>query len=257
MSGNVYWGVHGALAARANPSVMMIGDSWFWYPFDNIATELGGLLPLHQFVVVGQSGAEAADWDTKHRKDIDYGFKFYGNSVQALMLSGGGNDVAGMKDFLRIIKDDCRAAATVDDCYRVGEPDRLMSGLSGHYRTLITKYRGYNKTAPVILHHYDYAWPTGKGVFGPANWLKEPMAKARVPSALQRDLFADLVKKLKAAQKKLAKDKSLGPILVANTAGTLPDSQAIWANELHPTPQGFQLLAAGPFKTQLKTAGVA
>lgn len=45
----------------------MIGDSWFWYPFGNLATELGGLLPEHQLVVVGNNGSGASEWATKLR----------------------------------------------------------------------------------------------------------------------------------------------------------------------------------------------
>jgi hypothetical protein len=255
MSTNVFWGLHGALAQSANPAVMMIGDSWFWYPFDNLATELGGLFPQEQFLVVGNNGSEAAEWATKYRKDIDYAFKFYGKSVRALMLSGGGNDVAGMKDFLRIVKDVCKGAKDVDECYRQSEPDALMAGLMGHYRTLITKFRGYNTKAPVILQHYDYAWPTGAGVFGPGDWLKEPMTKAQVPAALRRDLFRDLINRLRKSQLELAKDtKNLGPIFVAKTAGTLPEDAGYWANELHPTPQGFHMIADGPVRQAVKAA---
>lgn len=252
---SVYWGVHGALSASANPAVMMIGDSWFWYPFDNLAVELGGLLPNRDFVVVGRSGAEAADWETRNRKDIDHAFRFYGNGVQALMLSGGGNDVAGMKDFLRIIKDDCRRASDVEDCYRPGEPTHLITAIMGHYRALIAKFRGYNKDAPVILHHYDNAWPTGAGVFGPADWLLEPMLKAGVPEECRRDLFKDLITQLKIAQHAIADEGTLGPILVADTAGTLPDGDmSFWANELHPTPEGFRMLARGPILPHVKWA---
>lgn len=252
---NVFWGVHGALAKNAATSVLMIGDSWFWYPFDNLAGELGGLLPHQQFVVVGRSGAEAADWDSRHRKDIDYAFKFYGNSVQALILSGGGNDVAGMKDFLRIIKDSCGDAKNESDCYRLGEPDHIIAGLMGHYKALITKFRGYNKTAPVIVHHYDYAWPSGEGLFGPADWLLEPMLKAGVPVDYRRLLFKDLINRLKKGQEDLAQDGTLGPVYVANTAGTLPwKKTSMWANELHPTPEGFRLLAEGPILEQVKRA---
>ena len=53
-----------------------------------------------------------------------------------LVGSGGGNDVAGMKDFLRLVADDCENAADVSDCYRTSEPDHLMAMLMGCYRAL-------------------------------------------------------------------------------------------------------------------------
>ena len=96
---NVYWGVHGALSASANASILMIGDSWFWYPLDNLAVEIASALPEQTLVVVGYNGADAAQWSDKYRKDIDFGFKMYASGVQALMLSGGGNDIVGMSDY--------------------------------------------------------------------------------------------------------------------------------------------------------------
>ena len=89
---NVFWGVHGAVSKGANPAALLIGDSWFWYPIDNLALELGATFPEQQFVVVGRNGAEAAQWSEKYRKDIDFGFEMYGSGVQALLLSGGGNE---------------------------------------------------------------------------------------------------------------------------------------------------------------------
>jgi len=252
MAGNVYWGAHGAIADGAAPSIMMVGDSWFWYPFDNLAQEVGRLRPNETVVVVGNNGAEAAEWSTRYRKDIDFAFRMLASDVKVLLVSGGGNDLAGMKDFLRIVKDDCSTATSVAGCYRTAEPGTLMTMLMGCYRTLITKFRAYNKRAPVILHQYDYAWPTGAGVFGPADWLQEPMLAAQVKADLQRRLFRDLINRLKKAQIDLAGERALGRVLVASSAGTLPENTAIWANELHPTPEGFRLIAEQAIEPQLK-----
>lgn len=248
---NVFWGVHGALTAGANPSILMVGDSWFWYPVDNLAVEIAGALPNQTLVVVGYSGAEAAQWSEKYRKDIDFGFRMYGQGVQALMLSGGGNDIAGMSDFLRLLQDDCSQAQTVDACFRVGQPDALIARIIGAYKEVILRFRAYNTHATVLMHNYDYAWPTGKGVFGPADWLKQPMDRAKVPKALRRDLFRALLDRLRVAQLALKKDKALGPLVAIATAGTMPEDVASvdrwWANELHPTPRGFRRITQKKF----------
>jgi len=258
---NVYWGVPGALQAQANPSILVVADSWFWYPLDNLATEIAAAMPSQTLVVIGNNGAEADQWNTKYRKQIEHGFKMYASGVQALMLSGGGNDVAGMSDFLRLLQEDCSGAKTVDDCYGVSQPDQLMSLITGAYRGVITRFRGYNSNAPVLMHNYDHAWPTGKGFFGPGDWLKKPMDFARVPKALRRDLFKDLVARLRRAQLALAKETKLGPLVAISSAGTMPDSPGTaeqwWANELHPTPQGFKLLAKKAFVPALKKIGLA
>lgn len=253
---NVYWGVHGALSEGANASILMIGDSWLWYPLDNLATEIGNELPNQTLVVVGKNGAEAAQWSEKYRKDIDFGFKMYGSDVSALMLSGGGNDVAGMSDFLRLLQDDCSKAKTLTDCYRQGQPDAMITKIIGAYKEVILRFKAHNQKAPILMHNYDYAWPTGKGLFGPADWLKAPMAKAKVPKSLQRDLFKDLLDQLRKAQLILKKETALGTLIAVKSAGTMPEPEEgndqWWANELHPTPAGFKLLAKKAFVPELK-----
>jgi hypothetical protein len=252
METNVFWGVHGALAAGANPSVLMLGDSWFWYPMDNLALELGASFDQQQFVVAGKNGAEAAQWSEKERKDIDFAFKMYGKDVQAFMLSGGGNDVAGMSDFLRLIRDNCSKAQDVAGCYREGQPDAIIAKIVAAYREVTLRFRAYNSKATVFLHDYDNAWPTGKGVFGPADWLKAPMDRAKVPKELRRPLFRDLLAQLRKGQLALAKEKAMGPMVAIASAGTLPESASWWANELHPTPAGFELLVKKTFAPALR-----
>jgi hypothetical protein len=128
----------------------------------------------------------------------------------------------------------------------------MLTRIMGHYRALIQKFRGYNTNAPVVLHQYDFAWPTGQGLFGPADWLKEPLEAAKVPVEFRRALLKSVILGLKQAQEDLAQEAGLGTVLVANTAGVLPDNTSMWANELHPTPEGFELLAKNAFAPVLE-----
>lgn len=257
---NVYWGIQGALSDGANPTILVVGDSWFWYPLDNLAVELAAKLTQQTFLVVGYNGAEALDWATKYRKDIDFTFKEYGAGAQGLILSGGGNEIAGFRDFLRLIKDDCSAATTVADCYRAGQPLSILGRIAAAYLEVVLRFRAVNPNAPVFMHNYDNAWPTGKGVFGPSDWLKKPMDAAKVPSQLRRDLFKDLLSQLHDAQLKLSSDPNLGKLSAIKTTGTMPDDSAVknewWANELHPTPKGFKRIARKTILPELKKYGI-
>lgn len=257
--GTVYWGTLGAVHAGANPIALLLGDSWYWYPTDNLAIEINNRLASQDLIVIGNNGADAADWIAgRIRKDIDFAFRMYASQVQALLLSGGGNDIAGMADFLKLIEDNCTKATTVAECYRSAQPDEIISRIISAYRAVIIKFRAYNRTATVFTHNYDHAWPTGRGLFGPAKWLKAPMDKAKVPKDLRRDLFKDLIDRLHQAQQRLAQEEGLGPIVPILSAGTLPDDESVvddwWANELHPTPQGFRKLAKEAFVPALRTA---
>lgn len=57
----IYWGTFGAINAGANPAALYLGDSWFWYPIDNLPIEIRAGFPHHDFLVIGNNGAEAAD----------------------------------------------------------------------------------------------------------------------------------------------------------------------------------------------------
>lgn len=184
-------------------------------------------------------------------------FKLYASGVRGLLLSGGGNDIAGMDDFLRLLKPDCSQAAAVEDCFAPGQPDAIMEGLDAAYRELIARFRAWNGSAPVFLHQYDYAWPTGQGLFGPADWLKAPMDAAKVPAALRRPLFKQLIGELKLRQIDMSLDAALGTVVVMDTAGVLPeDDDSMWANELHPTPSGFRRIVKRAVLPALQDSGI-
>ena len=255
--GAVFWGAHGAIGAQANPFALFLGDSWFWYPIGNLPVYIAPSFE-HDIVVIGRNGAEAQDWGTKHRKEIDFAFKMYAKDVQALVLSGGGNDIAGTSDFLRILAEDCSKAKTITECYRDTQPAEIVGAIMGAYRQVIAKFRHYNSDAPVLVHNYDYAWPTGDGLFGPADWLKKPMDLAKVPKKLRRDLLKDLLLQLRAGQIALTSETGVGKLIAIESGGTMPDDAAQvdqwWANELHPTNKGWKLLAKKAFTPAIKKA---
>lgn len=256
--GSVHSGTISAGPDGIFPRLLMLGDSWLWYPLGtNLPLEISKKYPQLDFLLIGANGSEAADW-TKGRlsKEIDRAFKLYARSTGGLLLSGGGNDVAGSTDFLDIIRANCSKAQSPADCYQPGQPAALLNDILGAYRTVILKFRGYNPTSPVYTHNYDHVWPTGKGVFGPADWLKAPMAAAKVPESLRRALFKDLMRRLHEAQVALAAEPNLGPIVVIESTGTLPEdpekTDTWWANELHPTVKGFRKLARDAFIPMMK-----
>ena len=216
---NVFWGASSMQhdPDQQSPTLLLVGDSWFWYPVDNLAVEVAAKLAQQVLLVVGRNGAEASEWATKYRKEIDRSFDFYAAGVSGLLISGGGNDIAGMDDLPRLLKADCSKATTVADCFAPGEPDAILDIIDGAYRNLIDRFRARNPSAPVFLHQYDYAWPTGKGLFGPADWLKEPMDAAQVPTKLHRPLFKELIGLLKLRQIDMSLDAALGTVVVMDT----------------------------------------
>ncbi len=262
MAAKVYWGLNSVNSGDdhpGNPTLILIGDSWFWYPFNNLAHELASQLSFnHVLLVLGNNGAEAQEWSTKYRKQIDLAFKWYAEGAQGLLLSGGGNDVAGPEDFDPLIEDNCSGKRTVESCYSPLQPGSLLGKIRGSYEDVIAKFRKYNGTAPFFTHNYEKAWPTGDGLFGPAKWLKVPMERARVPEKLRHPLFVDLIAQLRNAQLDIAKaTQGPGKFIPIETAGTLPDDEDVWANELHLKPAAFKKMVKAAWIPVLKQEGIA
>jgi len=262
MTSKVFWGINSLRSSPdvvGNPTLILIGDSWFWYPFNNLASELAAQLNgEHKLLVLGNNGAEAQDWNKKYRNEIGLAFEWYASTASALLLSGGGNDIAGPEDFDPIIEDDCSKATDVSQCYSPGQPEAILSNVKTAFQVVIGKFRKYNATVPVICHNYEKAWPTGKGLFGPADWLKLPMDDGKVPKGLRHDLFVDLIDRLYEKQRELAKPSAgLGKIIPLQTAGTLPDKEDIWANELHLKPGAFDKMVKLAWLPALKKIGIS
>jgi hypothetical protein len=122
----------------------------------------------------------------------------------------------------------------VAECWRDGEPDGCRPR-RGRYERIIARARADGFNGPVVVHNYDYAIPTGKGFFLFGKWLKAPMDLARVPSALRGPLVRELIDRLEIMLKGL--DDPSAQVHCVDSSGTLAEDE--WANELHPTPAGF------------------
>jgi hypothetical protein len=222
--------------------IVALGDSWFHYPGSNILESLNRALSRAFVIAVyGESGANAVDYmKPRHLPFWTGRVKLNALRMRAFLLSGGGNDFAGIRDFSRIIRPDCSGGGDVADCWAAGEPDALLGRVKDAYGQIIARVRADGFAGPVVVHNYDYAIPTGKGFFLFGKWLKAPMDLAQVPSALRRPLIRELIDRLETTLRGL--DDPAAQVHFVDSSGTLTEDE--WANELHPTPEGFDRLVA-------------
>ena len=117
-----------------SPTILAIGDSWFWYPFNNLANPLHRILNRsreHIILVRGRNGATTSEYvKGRVREQIEWDLdkaQGYGRTIQAVFLSGGGNDFAGPDDMGSILNPDCSAFSRPAECYRPEQPDKLMA----------------------------------------------------------------------------------------------------------------------------------
>jgi lysophospholipase L1-like esterase len=264
-TGNVYWDSGLMQMDGVFPSILAIGDSWFWYalPGGSLINQLGELVaPKSHFILaLGNNGAEAFDYvHGKYSRSIRTALKLHGSSLSAVFISGGGNDFAGMNDLRPMLNADCSAAVHASECFRpgrdVGTVAWLMAKTADSYRALIGQIRAASRPETFILmHNYDYPYPTGKGVFrNVGSWLKPALDDAKVPAGLQRDCIKLVIDTLfKELQALMQIDPNR--IFLVNSRGKLVEKD--WANELHPNPGGYKKIAESAWLPILKKIGLA
>ena len=229
------------------PNILGLGDSWFWYPANNLLIPIWNLWGGTKVILThGFPGAKAVQLTAKKVLDpFRSALRGY-DRLEAVLLSAGGNDFAGRDDMLRILKSDCSGAAAPEDCFDHDSVEEVLFGeVLGAYRTLVGSVKDLRPEVMVFVHNYDYAIPTGLG-FGAAGdfkgfggWLKLPMDMVGVPAALQPAAVNHLIDKFSEVLVQVQKEFP-SQVLLVDTTGTL--SAGDWANELHPTPKGFEKL---------------
>jgi hypothetical protein len=237
--------VFAPLEARSNAPLNMLaeGDSWFDYPLhtDTIGwiKELGSQEPLiltlahHGDAVVDMLGVAQRQRIIKFLQDRDHG------PFDALLFSGGGNDIAGDRFCLWALK----FVAGSDPAHGV-DRERLshMNGvIRAAYVDLFNIRQELAPNCTIFVHGYDFALPTGRGVCGFGPWLKpsldflgwtEPAAAAGIVKEVLRS-FDKVLSQL---------EQQFPKVVYVRTQGTLAAGD--WANELHPTSEGFKKIGA-------------
>jgi len=264
MLDNIYW--HEPLMRNdgAVPSILAIGDSWFWYPMPggSLANALARLVAPRQHTILtfGNNGAEAFDYvDGVYAPPIAAALERYGTGCSAVFISGGGNDFAGFTDLRPLLGVDCSNCGTEDECFNhgggMGSVEALFDRVQQSYIQLVDLVAAnVPASARIFLHNYDYALPSGKAMIGSKAWLKPALVAARVPAGLRAGCVRYLIDRF---SERLA-DLELrygGRVIFVDSRGTLrPDD---WANELHPKAHGFTRIARTCWQPALASAGLA
>ncbi len=263
MADNLYWHEPLMRSEGAVPSILAIGDSWFWYPLPggSLASALARLVAPrgHTLLAFGNNGAEAFDYvDGVYAPLIAGALERYGTGCSAVFVSGGGNDFAGFTDLRPLLGMDCSACTSEDACFNhgpgEGSIDTLFDRVKQSHIQLIDLVAAHvPASARIYLHNYDYALPTGKAVIGNQAWLKPALLAAGVPAPLRaacvRYLIDQFSRRLAELQTRYG-----GRVVFVDSRGTLaPDD---WANELHPKATGFGKLARRCWRPALASAGL-
>jgi lysophospholipase L1-like esterase len=234
------------------------GDSWFDYPLWDV---LKMLEDEYGFEV--ESVAHRGD----RVEDMAYGpgqldafcrrlEKLIRNNdpPRAILLSGGGNDIAG--DEFRVLLNHAHspiAGLNADVVHGIVDQRIRYS-----YITIIAQITRISETMlgrriPIVTHGYDYAVPDGRGFLGgwgplPGPWLEPGFCdkgfgdlqanKITIQKLIDRfnDMLSGLVR--------LDGFEHVKWVDLRNTLSSGAKYKDDWGNELHPTKSGFRRVAA-------------
>src|SRR5262245_48472159 len=228
------------------------GDSWFDYPSPGggVITHLGKLLKKAEILNLAHIGDALQQMLSPPQRDeieqrLDQGRR-RGIPFDALLFSGGGNDVIGdqFSRWLVPFTLGVSAPALIDTVRFTA----ILTILENSFRELSDIRDRRSPTTIIFVHGYDFAQPSGKGVCGFGPWLL-PSLKARgiVDTQLQIDVIKEILVRFRAMLQNLA--TLLPNFVYVETQGVLQPTQD-WENEIHPKPKGFEKIAVA-FKNAL------
>jgi hypothetical protein len=239
--------------APANPLVMLAhGDSWFDYPLDGNGLSLhstdvisqlesmGNINPVIQNVShYGDATTAEMSWPKQERliQSLQDPANWLGTGMpDAILISGGGNDVAG--DQFCIYLDYANAATSGLNATRFQD---ALDAIKASYLDLFGFRNRYAPGVPIFGHCYDFPIPNGVHPACAGPWLQPSLSftgwNVTQGTAILHQTLTDFRTMLVG----LANDPANQFVLV-DTQGVL--AAADWANELHPYPGGFRKIAS-------------
>ncbi len=248
-----------ARRARGERVLIAEGDSWFDYPFSDVLKELED---EHGFEVesvshkgdtieqMAYSGGQLDDFVRTLEKTIRIG-----RMPEAILLSGGGNDVAG-EEFAVLLNHADSPTPGLNDAVVQGI---LQDRVRHAYITVLSAVTSVceqelGRAIPILIHGYDHAVPDGRGFAGgwsflPGPWLEPGFReKGYEDEQTRRDIVEQLIDRFNdQLLSALPGVEGLGHVRYVDLRGTLRRDATYrewWANELHPTKKGYRAVAA-------------
>jgi hypothetical protein len=247
--------------------LIAVGDSWFDYPIHDVLTNLDDHYgyniesSAHRGDPIELMVSKVGQLDQFARlleKVIALGAK-----PKAILISGGGDDIAG-QEFGMLINDFDTPIGGWNQQVVAGVIDTRIAGA---YRMMFSTInaicqQSLNETFPIIAHGYDYPVPDGRGFLGgwpfPGPWLKPGFDEKRFPfvfPGVTTQMMAALIDRFNTMLQNVAGEPGFANVKYLNLRGTLSNAAGYtdyWANELHPTggdplspgKDGFSAVAA-------------
>jgi hypothetical protein len=238
-------------------ALLAIGDSWFDYPVTDLqipffidnsiigSAHLAalGAMPPHVLSLAehGQAMTQILGLAKLRAMlaELEHAENWFSGKPDALLISGGGDDIAG--DQFALFLDP--AAKRLD----VAAYDGVLAYIATNYQKLFRFRDSHAPGVPIFGHCYDYSQADGRGIplafEGP--WLRPSFDQFGFSEAERIATMREATDRLHDRLAGLAAEPD-NLFTLIDTRGTLqPNNQPPlgYANELHPYAAGFAALA--------------
>jgi lysophospholipase L1-like esterase len=242
------------------------GDSWFDYPLLSVLDALEDVHGYHvESVAHAGDRLESMAYDDAQLKALQRTLLHLRDQhrvPRALLLSGGGNDIAG-DEFGMLLNHAASGLPALNEKIMDGVINqRLKAAISWTLAAATGFCREYfRRTIPIVVHGYAYPVPDGRGFLGgfwllPGPWLQPGFRqKGYVTRSGDADLpgntkiLEPLINAFNAMVASLPGESGLEHVSYLDLRAELINEVAgkkyrkDWANELHPTGAAFKAVA--------------
>lgn len=239
----------------AKPLVMLAhGDSWFDYPLagnglslsdTDVIAQLRGLGNINPIIMNVSHHGDASTAEMSRPKQqrminslYDAASWMESGKPDAILFSGGGNDIAG--DQFCIFLNYATQGASGLNSVRFEE---ALGAVEASYGDLFAFRDRFAQQVPVFGHCYDFPIPNGSHPDCVGPWLKPSLDYCGWNDVAQGTaILREALVRFRSLLLRLQSDPS-NIFTMVDTQGLL--TSADWANELHPCPNGFRTIADG------------
>lgn len=231
------------------PVIISEGDSWFSFPIHaNLIDNLDDMAARKISLLRLEKGGDKALRIIGGEQKVKLAKYLKRYPVNALLFSGGGNDMLGI-DLLPLLNQR-KPGMAWRDCINDMTAEARFERLRSAYIDLVHLRDENQPDCRIYIHGYDWAIPSGRSAkmwglkIGP--WMKLHLEDKGITEPTdQREIIRWLLRKFNDMLAQIAQQPK---VVLVETLGTLAENE--WNDEIHPTRGGFKKIAA-KFREQL------
>ena len=240
-----------------SPVIISEGDSWFAFPPKFLVGNKPSNIVDHvqkrrrfNLLRMERSGDEAISMISgAQQHKLSRYLKEFGDKLDILLFSGGGNDIVGPWDMNMFLNKKTPGKPWME-CIKHDRFNRKLQMVKLGYQELLDIQNEYCPNCKIITHSYDWPIPSDTGArffLGGIKikpWMKPYMdEKGITGKADQKAIAKYMLSQFGLMLKGLADQaKYKDRLIYINTQGTL-DPAKDWLNEIHATSKGYKKVA--------------